>query len=209
MALRPAAIGAAPHSGWAALVALGNAALVPSVLARCRIEMADAREPDSKQPYHALESLELEQARRRLKAFSASALTNARAALEQMMSSLEQQGYRVHSLGILDSSGRTSDSLKAILASHALIHTADGNHFRSAIAVAAAQCGLQVHRIAAKALEEHAHSALKLSPDEIRQTLVALGKQVGAPWGADQKNAALLAWTQLSVMPIAKIPVTR
>jgi hypothetical protein len=209
MAPHPAAIGAATHSGWAAFVALGDAALGPRILARTRIEMVDAREPDSKQPYHALESLELEQARRRLNAFSASALANAHAALTQMMSELAQQGYRVHSLGILDSSGRIGDSLEAILASHALIHTADGNHFRSALAAAAEQCALRIKRIATKDLEQHASAALGLSADEIHRTLVAFGKQVGAPWGVDQKNAALLAWTQLSVTHIAKTPVTR
>jgi hypothetical protein len=209
MALHPAAIGAATHSGWAAVVAIGDAALGPLILARTRIEMVDAREPDSKQPYHAIEPLELEHARRRLTAFSASALANAHAALTQMMSELEQQGYRVHSLGILDSSGRTGASLEAILASHALIHTADGNHFRSAIAAAAEQCGLRVRRVAAKDLEQRASAALRLSAHEIHRTLVAFGKQVGPPWGVDQKNAALLAWTQLSVTHIAKTPVTR
>jgi len=39
--------------------------------------------------------------------------------------------------------------------------------------------------------------ALEASPDEISATLAALGRGLGAPWGADQKSAALLAWLLL------------
>ncbi|HWW19722.1 MAG TPA: hypothetical protein VNZ06_02860 [Steroidobacteraceae bacterium] len=197
VATRSAALGVAIHSGWAAAVALGNSASDPHILLRSRIEMSDAGVPDSKQPYHAVESLELEHARQRLEAFAASAQTKARAAIEQLRQSAAQRGYQLGSLGILDSSGRSGDTLAAILASHTLIHTADGNHFRRAIASAAHDCGLQVRRLAAKGLDAHAQARLSLSQEAIEGTLTSMGRQIGAPWGADQKKAALLAWTLL------------
>ena len=35
------------------------------------------------------------------------------------------------------------------------------------------------------------------SANELSATLTALGRGLGAPWGADQKSAALLAWLLL------------
>jgi hypothetical protein len=65
--------GLAPHSGWAAAVILGGTASEPRVLARERLELFDARQPESKQPYHAIESLPLAQAQARLAGFEATA----------------------------------------------------------------------------------------------------------------------------------------
>ena len=60
-----AVMGFAPHSGWAAMVVLGGSHADPRVLARSRVEMADHRAPESKQPYHAVETLGVEEAARR------------------------------------------------------------------------------------------------------------------------------------------------
>jgi len=191
------ALGFAPHSGWAAAVALCETGGGPQVLVRERIEMADAKDPEAKQPYHAVEDLPEDQAARRLTRWSAEAESRAHAALRPMVDGLAEDGHRVIGLAILDSSGRKGDSLAAILASHALIHTADGDHFRDAIVAAAARCRLPVTRIRAHDLEEVAAAVLGAPPERLRDTVKALGREVGPPWGADQKAAALLAWLVL------------
>ncbi|HXI76576.1 MAG TPA: hypothetical protein VNH21_05535, partial [Steroidobacteraceae bacterium] len=56
------AMGFAPHSGWAAVVALGRSPAGPRVLARSRVALIEAGFPESKQPYHAVESLHIEEA---------------------------------------------------------------------------------------------------------------------------------------------------
>ncbi len=197
MATRHAVIGAAVHSGWAAIVALGDRPSDPQLLLRSRIEMVDEHDAGAKQPYHTVESMELESARQRLDAYTASAQSKAGFALDTVLRNLGERGYRLGALGVLDSSGRTGDGLAAILASHALIHTADGNHFRNALAASAQARGWQVLRLNAKTLEDHARAHLALPQEGIDRTLASFGHQVGAPWGADQKKAALLAWTLL------------
>ncbi len=63
MAVRaPCTVGFAPHSGWAAAVIVGGTRRAPAVLARERIELAEAALPGCRQPYHALEALPLAQA---------------------------------------------------------------------------------------------------------------------------------------------------
>jgi hypothetical protein len=64
-------MGIAPHSGWAAAVVVGAASPAPTVLARSRIELIDEHLPESKQPYHAVEALDLEEAARRLDRYRA------------------------------------------------------------------------------------------------------------------------------------------
>ncbi len=199
--MRPpvAAMGVAAHSGWAAVVALGRTPKGPQVLARSRVDLIEEGIPESKQPYHAIEALALEEASQRLDRYRAQAEGRAHAALCNLQHELEGRGFRLASVGILDSSGRKGGSLKFILASHAAIHTADGDHFRNALGTAAQAFGLDVKRVPARDLETRAaacmHQPVNLLADAVRQ----LGKQVGSPWGADQKQAALLAWLLLEL----------
>jgi len=192
-----AVLGFAPHSGWAAVVALGGSRADPRVLARSRVEMADPRDPESKQPYHAVEALGVAEAARRLDGYMAVAESMAYAAIRALAADLGGRGYRATAVGILESSGRTGSSLASILASHALIHTADGDHFRKALASGAERSDLAVSRVRARDLEAQAEARLRRTVPSLREAVKQLGRQVGPPWGADQKMAALLAWLLL------------
>ena len=188
----------APHSGWAAVVAVGGDVERPVVVARDRVEMADTRLAGSKQPYHAVEKLPLEEAGRRIALLSDSATTLAHDGIRRLIEDLAARGPAPVAAGILDSSGRKGDTLAAILASHALIHTADGDHFRAALDEGCWRCGLGVVRVRQRELADRAAAALRSSPARLAATVQALGKPLGAPWGADQKSAALFAWMLLT-----------
>ena len=183
------------------MVVLGDSAATLSVLARTRIELIDAKDREAKQPYHAVEFLCAEEAAGRLRGYLETATAMAGSAIGAQCAILEEHGYRVRSIGILDSAARNASSLSAILASHALIHAADGNHFRNALSAAAELHGLSVHRMPARHLEDHAVDQLHLPLKRLLGTVNDLGRQVGPPWGADQKKAALLAWTLLPMPP--------
>jgi hypothetical protein len=197
MAAQTAAFGFSAHSGWAAMVVLGGSAADLSVLARSRVELIDDHDLESKQPYHAVEFLCVEEASGRLRGYLEVAEGLAHAAIETQREAVTQRGYQVKSIGIIESAGRKQGSLSSILKSHALIHAAEGDHFRNALSAAAQGLGLRVCRIQARALEDHAVSQLRLPLKGVLDTVNNLGRQVGPPWGADQKKAALLAWTLL------------
>ena len=197
MAAQTAAIGFSAHSGWAAMVVLGGSAAAPELLARSRVQLIDDHDPESKQPYHAVEFLCVEEATGRLDGYMAVATRLAHDSIRAQCEQLQEHGIVIKSVGIIDSSSRKQVSLPAILASHALIHAADGDHFRNALFVAAEQCRLQVSRIPAKGLEAHAGKCLRSPVNRILGTVDKLGLGKGPPWGADQKKAALLAWTLL------------
>ena len=198
-----AALGFAPHSGWSVLVALGldGSDARPRLLARERVELSGPKDPASKQPYHAVESLPVEEAARTLASFRADAERRAYDVLARVLPTLADEGRRIVGVGILDSAGRRGASLEATLASHALIHTADGDHFRNAIAAAAERSGLRVMRVRAREVEEQASAAIGQLPEALRETLQALRREAGPPWAADQKAAALLAWLVLRTAP--------
>jgi len=195
--MKAAVMGFAPHSGWAAVVVLGGSRADPEILARSRVEMADPRAPLSKQPYHAVEDLGVEEAAARVARYMAVAEGMAYAAIQALAQNLATRGHRAKSVGILESSGRKGSSLAAILASHALIHTADGDHFRQALAAAAERSGLAVSRVPSRDLEAQAEARLRRPVSRLQTEVKELGRQVGPPWGADQKMAALLAWLLL------------
>jgi hypothetical protein len=191
-------LGIAPHSGWAVAVLVAGTPAEPRVMLRERLELSDARHAGSKQPYHELEGLPLAQAQRQLARLCASASGLAQSALRALLERAQAAGVKPRAAGILDSSGRSGATLAEILASHALIHTADGNHFREALAQGCQAMGLRVARIPQRELTGRAATALGKSPDQLAATVTALGRGMGSPWGADQKDAALLAWLLLA-----------
>ena len=112
------------------MVVLGGSAAAPELLARSRVQLIDDQDPESKQPYHAVEFLCVEEATGRLDGYMAVATRLAHDAIRTQSEQLQGRGILVRSVGIIDSSSRKLVSLPAILASHALIHAADGDHFQ-------------------------------------------------------------------------------
>ena len=189
----PAALGLRVHSGWAALIVVGGSARAPEISARRRIEMADPQLLGSQQPYHAAEGLELAKAGALLKRFRETAERMAVRGLGDVIAEARERNQAIVGCGILESSGRVGSSLATTLASHALIHTADGNHFRDALKGAAEHHDLPVVEVRERELMELASRRLGLSPKEVGRELVELGRPLGPPWTQDQKYAALVA----------------
>ena len=188
-----AAVGFRVHSGWAAAVVVGESAGALMVLDRRRIEIADPKIPGSKQPYHAAEGLPIREAAALLDRCRRSTGALAQRALEEICRALP-----VARCGMLASSARPLPELPAILASHALIHTAEGEFFRAAIAEAAQARKLAPRRVKEKEIFQVCARELDLSAAEVRERLAAWGRTLGPPWTQDEKYAALAAWLALT-----------
>jgi hypothetical protein len=101
---------------------------------------------------------------------------------------------------VLTASGRPLPELPAILASHALIHAAEGEFYRDAIFKAAQRMGIPVFRVRERDLEVAA-DRLPGNESERKKRLAEFGKQVGIPWRQDEKLAATGAWLALAGKP--------
>ncbi len=101
-------------------------------------------------------------------------------AISAALKAIRSQGHEVAGCGVLLGSGKELPSLEGILASHALIHTAEGVMYREVLVWAAEECHLTVAGVRENALDA---ASLK--------RLDSLGKLIGPPWTQDQKYATL------------------
>lgn len=186
------------HSGWAAVVAVSGKPPSGEVLARVRLEMTEPGIEGAAQPYHAVEGRPLADARRHVERCVRSSRALARSGLDEMVAELEGRGYGVVGLGVLGASGRALPDLAGILASHALIHAAEGELFRNVIKEAAEARSLRVSRIREKDMDAALEAAFGTRGVEALHWVNGLRKMLGPPWTQDQKLAALAGWLVLA-----------
>ena len=195
---RRAALGLRAHSGWAALVALSGSPQAPDVIHRRRIVTADPDIDGSKQPFHAAEPLEIQDAEALIKKCAESTRRLSREALQAVIGDLRAKGFEVGGCGVILGSGRSLPALEAILASHTLLHTAEGEFYRQALVEAGEHCGLPVVGVKEREAYEKGAAQLHLSVAELEKRIAALGRGIGPPWTQDQKYAALVGWLALN-----------
>ncbi len=195
-AKRRAGIGCRAHSGWAVLVAVSGTVGAPQIIDRRRVELITSGLP--KQPYHASEKLDLTDAARLIRESSNTAKNLGRCALRELVDTLGRDGYSVRGVGIGLSSGRPLGTLARTLASHAMIHMAEGELFRNALISASEQCELPVTRVRERDLLAHASNQLGTPIEKLRVRLADLGRPLGPPWREDEKISALLGWLILA-----------
>jgi hypothetical protein len=197
--MKQAAVGFRVHSGWAALVALSLHEGSPVILLRDRPHMVKTFTYEFRQPYHSAERRPPGEARGVIARARAEARNLAYDAIRSVETSLQKQDYELKRCALVLASGRTLPALPQILASHALIHTADGELFREALLHASVRCGFVTFTVKEKELIETASQALQLTPGEVVGRVAGLGMALGAPWTQDEKLAALAGW--LSLLP--------
>jgi hypothetical protein len=204
--VKSAALGFRAHSGWTALVALSVTKGTPTILARQRLHLVETFIYKLRQPYHTGERMPLDEARAFISQVENQARSLAYRAIRELQKSLHAQGYRLTRCGLVLASGRPLPSLPQILASHALIHTADGELFRGALLHASARCGLAAKTAKERDLLSQASQTLRLKPQALTRRIADLGRPLGAPWSQDEKLAALIAWLALASKPSLKRP---
>jgi len=196
--MKRAAVGFRVHSGWAAMVAVCLENGAPVILARQRIHLVDTFTYEFRQPYHTAEKMLLEQAREFISRMQAEARRHAQRAIQELEARTREQGVKLTRCGLLLASGRPLPVLDKILASHALIHMADGELFREAIVHAGGRFGLAMSTVKEKELLDRAAQAFRIKPAALLQRVTDLGHPLGAPWSQDEKFATLAAWLALA-----------
>lgn len=150
------------------------------------------------QPYHAAAGADASEAFRIVLAAAESSTRLAHAALCGLIRNLQDLGHGVGGCGLLLASGRPLPALDKILASHPLIHTAEGELFRDALRLASEKCGLSVIAVKERDLFAEAARLLNIPAQQLETKVAGMGKAIGPPWRQDEKYAALAAWLVLS-----------
>jgi hypothetical protein len=111
---------------------------------------------------------------------------------------LRERGLAPVSSVVVGEAGKALPSVEAILRSHALVHAAEGELYRTLVARASEGCGVPASLVPAKELASRAARALAIPEAQVLSRLAAMGKASGRPWTADQKESSLAAWIALA-----------
>lgn len=191
--MKRAALGVRMHSGWGVLVALSAGANLLEVLDRRRIVITDPGMPGANQPYHYASTLGLPNSETYLANCAAVSERLALAAIEEVVRELDGRHYRVVGSAVLLASGRPLPPLSKILASHPLIHTAEGEFFRNAVRKACEHLKIPGTSVRERELDERAKIAFGNGASRMQRRIANLGRSIGPPWTKDHKTAALAA----------------
>jgi len=196
--MKRAAIAIRVHSGWGALVAVAGNPAAAEILKRTRINIVDRKAGGAMQPYHFAKNLPLPAAERHLAQCAAGSERLAFQGLNEIVDEMGRREAAVAGCAILMGSGRALPELSKILASHPLIHTAEGEFFRQVFWKAAERLEIPVGGFRERDLEQQALRVFGDAAGPANQMIAGLGRVVGPPWTADQKNATLAALLLLS-----------
>jgi hypothetical protein len=171
-----AALGISVHTGWAACVVAGGSIENPRIELRERIELLGDAE---RFVFHRAEQMPLKEAEAFVKRVERLARAAATRTLKQFASGRKLAGCAIVA------GAAAMPPLERIVASHPMMHTAEGLFFRDALRAGAEAAGLAVEIVPAKRL------------DAKDPRLTDVGRAVGKPWNADVKLATLAAWAVL------------
>src|SRR5689334_7302340 len=96
-----ASLGFRVHAGWATTVALGSPADSPVVLLRRRVELWDAKVPESRGPWHAAMENPGPAGATLVERGSRAVRSVAREVLGRLLRELREQGYAVAGAGLV------------------------------------------------------------------------------------------------------------
>jgi hypothetical protein len=196
--MKQAALGFRVHSGWTALVAVAVEDGALCVLARARPHLVEAFTYQFRQPYHTAAELPFDKASEFISRVRKESRDLAYRAIHEIQADMQKQGFKLSQAALLLASGKQLPALDKILASHALIHTADGELFREAVLHASARCRLATICVKERELLDQAAESLRLRPDVLLRRVTELGRAYGSPWSQDEKFATIIAWLSLA-----------
>jgi hypothetical protein len=189
------AFGMKAHSGWAALVVIGERDGDLVVADRRRVELVE--DEWARQPYHAAEDLKPDAARDVVERGVEAARRIAAHEMRSAVRRERERGNEVAACAVLVAGPMPNWSVEEILAVHFRMHKAEGVLFRDVLCRAAKVCSLRLVEAPEKTLTPHAVAALGIPASSLAKEIARLGKSAGPPWGKDQKEAALAALVAL------------
>ncbi len=166
---------------------------LPVVLERRKLLLVKTFSYTFRQPYHTAEKMPLSDAGEFVRGVEQESRELALAGIGTLQRDLAKLKYKLTGAGLLLASGRPLPEFERILASHALIHTADGELFRESIRSACKQAKVPLKAIRERELLAAVSEGLKKRPNFLLRHVTTLGKSIGPPWTQDEKFTTLAA----------------
>ena len=189
-----ASIGFRAKTGKAIAIALSRSDPSPAYLARWEVVLHDPKIPATSQPHHEVMELPWSDAQTAVRQLELGIENVATKVVAALMNEIQSKGFSVSGVGVVGSPDR---KLERIGNAHIRAHAAEGILFRRVLEVAAANHNLQYRSFSDRSFEEVTFPQLHTKPQEIKNTLVLIGRAAGKPWRADERAAAVAAWLML------------
>ena len=182
------------QAGRAVVVILRGSRRAPSIVLRQEIHLADPWVRESMHPYHQeLGDRAVEGARARRRGCTA-ASTAAQRAVRSLVRDMRAHGLDPTGAAIVVAS---LTEPARIAGAHARAHAEEVALYRKAVECALDACGVRGATFLGENVRSAAVPTLRLSGQQVDAMLKAFSHQVGTPWRAQEKHAALAAWLSL------------
>jgi hypothetical protein len=180
-------------SGWAVFVLIEGSIRAPRLRQSDVIKLSDPQNPETQQPYHAAMG-KLETNAATLKRRVQSVRHTTERSIADLIQRCADDGCAIHRAALVVGSVIDPES---IANPHIRAHALEGRLFRTVLEDALRSRGIQCAIFTERDVDPGASNLLAQSPVQIRRTIAELGRSASGPWRADQKVAALTAWTSL------------
>ena len=141
--------------------------------------------------YHQAQTLAPKDALAFVKQTRTTIARRARTEVDSLLRDAERGGTRIVSVGVVDAATPLAvTGLERILASHTLLHAAEGDLYRSVVIDAFARHGLDVEPVPRPDVASRAQRAIG---HDTTALLTRLGRDAGPPLRKEHKDAALVA----------------
>lgn len=195
-----AGLGLKIKSGSALAVVLAGSPRAPQVIERTNVLLADPERPELRQPHHAAtgrEESDPARVARRVKAveqFALKSLADFLATQRAVLRESERAATLPRAVIVAGSQIEPNQIANPHIRAHAL----EGQLFRTVAAAGLAAAGVRYRVILEEDLFAQGTKTLRRTEAELKSALTALGREMGSPWGVDEKLAALGAWLSLA-----------
>jgi hypothetical protein len=188
------AFGLKARTGRAILVVIGGDLRAPQVVERSQFLLLPK---GGMATYHAAEPLAPAEAEKSVQRSIAGAERLAARGIGDATQRLAKAGHEVAGCAVLIGPGMPAWTTAEIVAVHVRMHQAEGELFRNVLVSGAKASRLALTTLPEKTALDAAAKELGITRARLDAKIAALGKQAGAPWGKDQKEAAAAALVAL------------
>jgi hypothetical protein len=190
-----AAIGLRVKSGWASTVLLVDSIRGVQVEDRRVIELSDPRVPESRQPFHPAMGLPEEAAESVVARLRKAVERRTNRSVAALIGDYRTSGHDLVGVGLVV--GSDIDPSR-ITSPHVRAHALEGRLFREILEHSVQSHGLRCLVVVERHAYAEASRALGHPEDELRRTVVHLGRALQGPWRSEEKTATLAAWLVLA-----------
>ena len=192
----PASIGFRVKTGRAIAVALAGPAANPRILFRREVLLCDPNVRESRQPYHGAIMPFVPATPAAVARGKQAAQRVAITAVRQLVKEFSAAGSKLVGVGLVVAS---NPDLRRIGSSHVRAHALEGIFFREVLEAGARACRVPSTLILEREALARAADRLRRPTAGLRRALACFGKEMGSPWRAEEKSAALAAWLALKL----------